>query len=53
MDYNSNNYYDEDLNNKTLFNSYILDYNSNYFNNRQNSGKINSYRLIRIPKYKN
>ena len=50
---NSNNYYDEDLNNKTLFNSYILDYNSNYFNNRQNSGKINSYRLIRIPKYKN
>ena len=42
-----------DLNNKSFFNSYILDYNFNHFNSRQNAGKISSYRLIRIPKYNN
>ena len=43
--------YDEDLNNKTYLNGYILDYSFNNYNSRQNSGKISSYRLIRIPKY--
>lgn len=45
------NLYVEDLNNKTFFNGYILDYSFNNYNSRQNSGKISSYRLIRIPKY--
>ena len=48
-----NNLYVEDLNNKTFFNSYILDYSFNNYNSRKNSGKISSYRLIRIPKYNN
>ena len=44
--------YDEDMNNNTFFNSYILDYSYNNYNSKQNTGKISSYRLIRIPKNK-
>ena len=50
---NNDYLYDEDLNNKTFFKSYILDYSYNNYNSKQNTGKISSYRLIRIPKNKN
>ena len=48
---NFDNNINRDVNNKTFLNGYILDYNFNHFNSRQNTGKISSYRLIRIPKY--
>ena len=46
----NDNLYEEDLNNKTFFNSYYFD---NIYNKNQNFGKISSYRLIRVPKYNN
>ena len=55
FDVNYTNNFDNNINryvnNKTFLNGYILDYNFNHFNSRQNTGKISSYRLIRIPKY--
>ena len=51
---NDNDYFNDNLNNKTFFNSYYIEYpETNTYNNRQSTRKINSYRLIRIPKNKN
>ena len=49
-----NDYFCDNLNNKTFFNSYFIENtDTNYYNNNPNTRKISSYRLIRIPKYKN
>ena len=50
-----NDYLCDNLNNKTFFNSYYIENSdiNNYNNNNPNTRKISSYRLIRIPKYKN
>ena len=49
-----NDYFCDNLNNKTFFNSYYIENNdTNNYNNNPNTRKISSYRLIRIPKYKN
>ena len=50
-----NDYFCDNLNNKTFFNSYYIENSdiNNYNNNNPNTRKISSYRLIRIPKYKN
>ena len=57
--YTNNSNIDDDylcdnLNNKTFFNSYYIENNdTNNYNYNPNTRKISSYRLIRIPKYKN
>ena len=49
-----NDYFCDNLNNKTFFNSYYIEnIDTNNYNNNPNTRKISSYRLIRIPKYKN
>ena len=49
-----NDYFCDNLNNKTFFNSYFIENNdTNNYNYNPNTRKISSYRLIRIPKYKN
>ena len=49
-----NDYFCDNLNNKTFFNSYFIENSDiNNYNNNPNTRKISSYRLIRIPKYKN
>ena len=49
-----NDYFCDNLNNKTFFNSYYIENSDiNNYNNNPNTRKISSYRLIRIPKYKN
>ena len=49
-----NDYFCDNLNNKTFFNSYYIENNdTNNYNYNPNTRKISSYRLIRIPKYKN
>ena len=49
-----NDYLCDNLNNKTFFNSYFIEnIDTNNYNNNPNTRKISSYRLIRIPKYKN
>ena len=49
-----NDYFCDNLNNKTFFNSYFIEnIDTNNYNNNPNTRKISSYRLIRIPKYKN
>ena len=49
-----NDYFCDNLNNKTYFNSYYIENSDiNNYNNNPNTRKISSYRLIRIPKYKN
>ena len=49
-----NDYFCDNLNNKTFFNSYYIENSdTNNYNNNPNTRKISSYRLIRIPKYKN
>ena len=49
-----NDYLCDNLNNKTFFNSYYIENSDiNNYNNNPNTRKISSYRLIRIPKYKN
>ena len=51
---NDNDYLCDNLNNKTFFNSYYIENSDiNNYNNNPNTRKISSYRLIRIPKYKN
>ena len=52
--HNDNDYLCDDLNNKTFFNNYYIENtNANNYNNKPNKRKISSYRLIRVPKYKN
>ena len=52
--HNDNDYLCDDLNNKTFFNNYYIENtNANNYNNKPNNRKISSYRLIRVPKYKN
>ena len=52
--HNDNYYLCDDLNNKTFFNNYYIENtNANNYNNKPNNRKISSYRLIRVPKYKN
>ncbi len=49
-----NDYFCDNLNNKTFFNSYYIENNdTNNYNYNPNTRNISSYRLIRIPKYKN
>ena len=51
---NDNDYLCDNFNNKPFFNSYYIENtDTNYYNNNPSTRKISSYRLIRVPKYKN